>query len=123
MTINEISGEILDAAIEVHNHLGPGLLESVYEEVLCVELKSRGINVQRQVSVPLKYKGQPIDKNLYIDLFVENQVVVELKSVQKLKPVHSKQVLTYLRLSNSKLGLLINFNEDRVSKGFKRIIL
>lgn len=123
MELNQISGEVLDAAIEVHNYLGPGLLESVYEQVLFVELKSRGLSIKRQVEVPIFYKGIPVDKRLYIDLFVEDKVVVELKSVQELKPVHSMQVLTYMKLTSSKLGLLINFNEDRVSKGFKRIIL
>ena len=121
--INEISGIILNSAIEVHRELGPGLLESVYEICLIKELDKKGLNVRSQVSLPVYYKGEKLDTNFRIDLFVENEIIIELKTVNKILPVHKAQVITYLKLANKKLGLLINFNEALLKNGFKRIIL
>ena len=121
--INEISGIILNSAIEVHRELGPGLLESVYEICLIKELDEKGLNVRSQVSLPVYYKGEKLDINFRIDLFVENEIIIELKTVNKILPVHKAQVITYLKLANKKLGLLINFNEALLKNGFKRIIL
>ena len=122
MEINEISGQVVDAAIEVHRVLGPGLLEKVYEAALAQELRSRGLEVQVQVAVPVVYKGLQLDLGYRIDLLVENQVVVELKSTEKLEPVHHKQTLTYLRLADKRVGLLINFNTALLKDGLKRIV-
>ena len=119
--INEISGEVLDASIAVHRELGPGLLESIYEECLLIELEERMMHVQRQVELPVTYKKQKLDNRLRIDLIVENEVIIELKSVEKLLPIHQAQLMTYLKLSNKELGLLINFNEKLLKNGFKRI--
>jgi len=121
MTHNEISGAILDAAIEVHRTLGPGLLESVYCAALAYELRQRGFHVETEVSLPVRYKGVQFDLGYRIDLVVEDLVIVELKSVEALAPVHSKQLLTYLRLADKRLGLLINFNVEYLKDGFKRI--
>jgi len=122
MEENEISRKIIGAAIEVHKVLGPGLLESAYEMGLERELKIRGLNVQRQVALPLVYKGEKCDIGYRIDLFVENKVIVEIKSVESLNNVHIAQVLTYLKLSNCKLGLLINFNVSLLKNGIKRLV-
>lgn len=119
--INEISGEVLDASIAVHRELGPGLLESIYEECLLIELETRMMHVQRQVELPVTYRKQKLDNRLRIDLIVENEVIIELKSVEKLLPIHQAQLMTYLKLSNKELGLLINFNEKLLKNGFKRI--
>jgi GxxExxY protein len=121
MKHNEISGAILDAAIEVHRTLGPGLLESVYCAALAYELQQRGLHVEKEVPLPVRYKAVQFDLGYRIDLVVENLVVVELKSVEALAPVHSKQPLTYLRLADKRLGLLINFNVEFLKDGFKRI--
>ncbi len=118
---NEISRKIIGAAIEVHKVLGPGLLESAYEMGLERELKIRGLNVRRQVALPLVYKGEKCDIGYRIDLLVENKVIVEIKSVESLNNVHIAQVLTYLKLSNCKLGLLINFNVSLLKNGIKRL--
>jgi len=120
--LNNISGIILDAAIEVHKNLGPGLLESVYEECLIDELKCRGINLENQKAVPIIYKGKRLNKDFRIDLFVENEIIVELKTVDKLAPIHEAQLLTYLKLTDKKLGILINFNEVLLKNGFKRLL-
>jgi GxxExxY protein len=120
--VNVLSGRILDSAIEVHRNLGPGLLESVYEECLCLEFDIRKINYKRQIHFPISYKNTFIKSNLVIDLMVENQIIIELKVVEKLIPVHSAQLLFYLRLTKMKLGLLINFNVPKLIEGFKRII-
>lgn len=117
---NELSGEIIGAAIEVHRELGPGLLEAVYEACLMSELENRGLRVENQVSLPLYYKGQKLDKDFRIDLLVEDEVIVELKAVDELKSIHEVQLLTYLKLADKKLGLLINFNVPVLSKGVKR---
>ena len=120
--INILSGNILDSAIEVHRHLGPGLLESVYESCLCKELNLRNINYKRQVIIPVKYKGELVNANLKIDIIVENEIVLELKSVEIMLPLFSAQLLSYLRLTEKKLGLLINFNVPKLIDGFKRIV-
>lgn len=120
--INKISGVILDSAIEVHKQLGPGLLESVYEVCLCKELNSRGVNFLRQVSLPINYKGETLDADFRIDILVEEEIIIELKSVEIMHPVYTAQILTYLKLADKKLGLLINFNVPKLIDGYKRII-
>lgn len=119
-TLNSLSGEILDASIEVHREMGPGLLESVYEECLFKELTDRGLKVDRQLELPIHYKECLLDGKLRIDLLVENAIIVELKSVESLQPIHKAQIITYLKLSNISLGLLINFNEKLLKNGFQR---
>lgn len=122
MEINDITAEILDASIEVHSSLVPGLLESVYEEVLAYELGVRGMMVERQVPIKIEYRGISLSKGFVIDLLVEREVVVDLKSIEELKPVHKKQLITYLKLTNKSVGLLINFNAVLLKHGFHRII-
>jgi GxxExxY protein len=119
---NELSGQILGGAIEVHRVLGPGLLESVYEEALAIELKDRNLVVSRQVTLPLEYKSRPLESTLRLDMLVNNMVIVEVKSVERVLPVHEAQLLSYLRLSGKKLGLLINFNSVVLSKAVRRIV-
>ena len=119
---NNISETIIGAAIEVHRELGPGLLESVYEACMVKELVKRGLRVQSQVELPVIYKGEVVDKSFRVDLLVENHIIVELKSIDQLLPIHEVQLLTYLRLANEKLGLLINFNVSVLTKGIKRKI-
>lgn len=121
MTDNELTYEIRGAIFDVYNELGPGLLESVYEEALAFELKERGLKVERQVEVPIRYKGNELKTPLRLDLFIENQVIVELKSVEEMKPVFSKQLLTYLRLLNKRVGLLVNFSSNNIREGIRRI--
>lgn len=120
--INILSGKILDSAIEVHRHIGPGLIESVYELCLCKEFDLRKIKYQRQVRVPVKYKGELVKSDLRIDVLVEKEIVVELKSVEIMHPVFASQLLSYLRLADKRLGLLINFNVPKLIDGFKRIV-
>ena len=108
--------------MEVYKQLGPGLLESVYEQALIQELKLNDIPVESQVEIKVNYKGINITDNLRLDLMVDDSVIVELKSVEELKPIHHKQLLTYLRLMNKKVGLLINFNTDNLMDGIKRIV-
>ena len=122
MTENELSKVIIGAAIEVHKTLGPGLLESVYETCLERELVIRGLKVKRQVGLPLVYKDISCDIGYRVDLLVENKVIIEIKSVEALNDVHIAQVLTYLKLSRCKLGLLINFNVKRLKEGVKRLV-
>jgi len=123
MDINEVTSAIIKAAITVHNELGPGLLESVYQECLRIELEEMGLNVKGEVIAPVIYKGREITQDGFrIDLLVEDTVIVELKSVEEVKPIHKKQLLTYLRLSNKPIGLLINFNEVMLKKGITRIV-
>jgi GxxExxY protein len=122
MTENEISKQIVDAAFKIHTKLGPGLLESVYEAVLAYELGKRGLRVERQKGVPVVYEEVRLDEGFRADLVVEGKVIIELKSVEAVAPVHKKQVLTYLRLSNLKLGLLINFGEELIRDGISRIV-
>lgn len=111
---------IIGAAIEVHKELGPGLLESVYEACLIEELDRRGIKVESQLTFPLLYKGKKLDKEFRIDLLVEDKVIVELKAINEILPVHEVQLVTYLKLTGKKLGLLINFNVPVLTKGIKR---
>lgn len=123
MNINEISGVIVDAAMKVHSVLGPGLLESTYEACLKHELlKKRGLNVASQVMLPVQYDGVAIDAGYRIDLLVEDAVVIELKAVEKIIPIHEAQLLTYLKLSGKKLGLLLNFNVLHMKDGINRIV-
>jgi len=114
---------IIGAAIEVHRQLGPGLLESAYEECLCHELHLREIQFKRQIRLPVLYKGLLLDCGYTIDLIVEDQVVVELKAIEKLLPIHEAQLLTYLRLSKKQVGLLINFNVPTLVQGIVRRVL
>jgi GxxExxY protein len=120
--INSISERVIGCAIEVHKQLGPGLLESVYESAFCVELELAGLRYQQQVPVSVSYKGHVIG-DLRLDLLVENLVVVEIKSVERTEPVFEAQVLSYLKLSGKRLGLLINFNNRLVKTGIQRFIL
>ena len=123
MEINEISFKIIKAAIRVHRELGPGLLESVYQACMLIELKRMRIEVQSEVTLPIVYRDQEVEGQLFrLDLLVENKIIVELKSVAKIEPVHKKQLLTYLRLAQKPLGLLINFNEVLLKDGITRII-
>ena len=123
MDPNFLSSQVIKAAINVHTELGPGLLESVYQWCMAIELDSMGINFQAELQLPVIYRKKLItDDGFRIDLLIEDTVVVELKSVEEVKPVHKKQLLTYLRLSQNPLGLLINFNEPLVKDGITRII-
>ena len=122
MTENEIAKQILDAAFLVHTKLGPGLLESVYEVIIAYELKKRGLTAERQKAMPIIYDDIRFDEAFRSDIVVNGKVIAELKSVEALLPVHAKQVLTQLRLSGLKLGLLINFGEAHLKNGIKRII-
>ena len=122
MTENEISRIIIGTAIEVHQQLGPGLLESVYEKVLAYELINKGLYVKTQVSVPVVYKDVQFEVGFRIDILVENKVLIELKSIESLAPIHYVQTLTYLKLSQIKLGLLINFNSVLLKSGIKRLV-
>jgi len=121
MNINELTGDIIAAAIKVHNHLGPGLFESVYEEVLTYELIKKGLFIERQVAIPVVYESVQLETGFRADLIVEKQVIVELKSVEKLAPIHKKQVISYLRLTGLQIGLLINFNEELLKDGVTRL--
>ncbi len=120
---NELTGKIVDAAFQVHSSLGPGLLESVYEKCLIIELQEKKLRVATQVNLPIIYKNKNVDTNLRIDILVEDKVIVELKSVEQMLPVFEAQLLTYLKLSGKRVGLLINFNVSIIKKGIKRIIL
>ena len=122
MTDNELTFEIRGAIFDVYNELGPGLLESVYEEALVFELEQRGLKVERQVEVSILYKGNELNTPLRLDLLVENQIIVELKSVEEMKPVFAKQLLTYLRLLDKRVGLLVNFSSNNIREGIKRIV-
>ncbi len=122
MTENEIAKVIVDVAFQIHKRLGPGLLESVYEIVLAYELKKRGMKVKRQVAVAIVYDDIKFDVGFTADLIVEGKVIVELKSVEKVVPVHKKQLLTYLRLADKRLGLLINFGSELIRDGISRVV-
>jgi GxxExxY protein len=122
MTDNELTYEIRGAIFDVYNALGPGLLESVYEEALVFELQQRGLEVIRQLEVPIIYKGNELKTPLRLDLLVEDQVIVELKSVEEMKPVFAKQLLTYLRLMDKRVGLLVNFSTNNIRESIKRIV-
>ena len=121
MNHNELTYEIRGAIFDVYNELGPGLLESVYEEALVYELQQRGLKVERQLEVPIRYKGQELKTPLRLDLLIENTIIVELKSVEEMKPVYAKQLLTYLRLLDKRVGLLVNFSANNIREGIIRI--
>jgi len=118
--IEYIGKEIIDAAYKVHNELGPGLLESAYESCLVVELLDKGLKIARQVKVPILYKDLIIDEGYRLDLLIEGEIVIELKSVKKILPVHEAQILSYLKLTNKRLGFLINFNVSLIKLGIIR---
>ncbi|MGM0594876.1 MAG: GxxExxY protein [Pseudomonadota bacterium] len=117
-----LSNQIIGAAIEVHRQLGPGLLESTYEQCLCRELVLRGIDFRRQVPLPVKYKGEFLECGYRLDMVVDRRVVLELKAVEELESIHEAQLLTYLKLSGLQLGLLMNFNVPVLRRGIKRIV-
>jgi len=122
MTENEIAKIVVDAAIKVHRALGPGLLESVYEIVLAHELAKRGLKVERQVPISIEYNGLNFQEGFRADIVVEEKIIVELKSVENIQPVHKKQLLTYLRLADMRLGLLINFGSTLLKDGISRVV-
>lgn len=122
MTENEISFLVRKAIFNVYNGLGPGLLESVYQKVLIYELEDLGLEVKSEVEIPIKYNEVVFDCNLRIDILVENKVIVEIKSVKNLEDIHYKQLLTYLKLTNNKLGILVNFNSTNIIDSIKRIV-
>lgn len=117
----KLSKIVLDSSIEVHRNLGPGLLESTYEVCLCKELKLRNLNYIRQVPLPVNYKGELLDAEYRVDILIEGELIIELKAVETLLPIHIAQLLTYLKLSDKRLGLLINFNVPRLVDGIKRV--
>ena len=119
---NQLTNEIIGSAIEVHRNLGPGLLESTYEECMAFELQERDLTVERQLELPVLYKGNQLEQNYRIDLLVNNQVIIELKSIKKIEPIHDAQLLTYLKLANKKYGLLLNFNVQIMKQGIKRLL-
>ena len=121
--VDELATITVDAAFNVHKEIGPGLLESAYEACLVQELKSRGINVKTQINLPITYKGLELKDAYRIDILVENSLVVEVKSIETLLPVHKQQLLTYLRFSGYRLGLLINFNAGLIKDNIKRVAL
>ncbi len=122
MNENELSKIIIGACIEVHKELGPGLLESVYEHCLAYELRGKGLDVKKQHPVPVIYKGEQMDMGFRLDIWVNELVIIEVKAVDYLNDIHLAQVLTYLKLTNCKLGMLINFNELKVTNGIKRVV-
>jgi len=122
MTENELSKIIVDTCYQIHVTLGPGLFESVYEEILYYELSQKGLRVSRQQTIPVIWKGVQMGPGFRLDLIVENLVLIEIKSISAIAPVHFKQVLTYLKLTGLKLGLLINFNESLIKEGVTRVV-
>ena len=120
--LNAVTHSIIAAAIEVHRHLGPGLLESAYQECVCLELSRMGVSFRREVALPLAYKGLKLDCSYRIDLLVEDSVIVELKAIEQLLPIHSSQLLTYLRAAQKPVGLLINFNVLVLKDGINRVV-
>lgn len=120
--LNDLSGIILDASIRVHKEMGPGLLESVYQQCLVKEFALRGVHVQTMVAIALTYRGFTLDKDYVIDILVENEVIIELKAVEFLLPVHEAQIISYLKLADKRLGCLINFNVPLLKDGFKRFV-
>ncbi len=122
MNINNLTGEVIGAAIEVHKHLGPGLLESAYEECLCRELSLRKITYERQKPLPINYKQVKLDISYRLDLVVEGKIILELKSCEKIEDIYKAQLLTYLRLSGLKLGLILNFNVPIMKEGIVRVV-
>ena len=122
MIENELSKKVLNICFIIHREMGPGLFESVYEEILCYELEDLGLSYRRQEPVHVFWKKRKMNIGFVADVIVENKLIIELKSVKTLAPVHKKQLLTYLKLTNLKLGLLINFNEELLKKGIKRVV-
>jgi GxxExxY protein len=122
VTENEIARHIVDAAFRIHTSLGPGLLESVYEAVMAEELTRRGLHAERQQVLPVVWQNVHLEAGFRVDLIVENKVIVEIKSVEAIAPVHRKQLLTYLRLANKRLGILINFDVDLIKDGIARVV-
>jgi GxxExxY protein len=122
MTYNELSGLILEVSIDIHKRLGPGLLESVYQAILAHELAKRGCSIQKEEPIPLIWDNLRFELGFRADLIVNDLILIELKSVEQIAPVHKKQVLTYLRITGKKLGLLVNFGEELLKDGFHRII-
>ncbi|MFH1369841.1 MAG: GxxExxY protein [Planctomycetota bacterium] len=123
MKFDELSGKIIGCAIEVHKNLGPGLLESAYERCLSYELTAAGLRHETQKELPIDYKGLKLDTGYRIDLIVENSVIIELKSVDKILPIHEAQLLTYMKLAGIKIGLLVNFNAKKLKDGIRRFVL
>jgi len=119
---NEIGSIVVDTAVNLHKSLGPGLLESVYEVILTKQLSKKGLSVQRQVSIPIEYEGDFFDEGFRIDIFIEGKVIIELKSIEKITGAHKKQLLTYLKLTNTKLGFIINFGTEIMKEGIIRIV-
>ena len=122
MNENQIAAAVVDAAFKIHTTLGPGLLESVYEATLEYELKKRGVSVHRQIGLPVYYEGLKLELGYRVDLLVGDRVIIEIKSVEALAPVHKSQLLTYLRVANMRLGLLINFKVVRIEDGIHRVV-
>ena len=122
MNENEIGTSVLDTAVYLHKKLGPGLLESVYEIILVKLLSKKGLYVQRQVAIPVEFEGEHFDEGFRADLFIEGEVIIELKSVEKITDAHKKQLLTYIKLTNTKLGYLLNFGGELMKDGIVRII-
>ncbi len=122
MDINQLSSKIIGAAIEVHRILGPGLLESAYEECICYELELRRIKFERQKALPIIYKGKRLDCGYRLDIVIDNKIITELKSIEKIEPIHKAQLLSYLKLSGQKLGLLLNFNVSVMKDGIVRLV-
>ncbi len=122
LDLNQLSSEIIGVAIEVHKELGPGLLESTYEECMCYEFRIRNISFERQKPMPITYKGNTLDCGYRLDILVEHAIIIELKACEKLEPIHKAQLLTYLKLSNLKLGLILNFNVPLMRDGITRVV-
>jgi len=122
MDLNQLSSKIISVAIEVHKELGPGLLESAYEECMCYEFRLRDIGFERQKPLPITYKSNALECGYRLDILVENAIILELKVCEKLEPIHRAQLLTYLKLSNLKLGLLLNFNVPLMRDGITRVV-
>jgi GxxExxY protein len=122
MNENDIGVIVVDMAVYIHKNLGPGLLENVYETILAKLLVKKGLYVQRQVSIPILFEGESFNEGFRVDMFIEGKVIVELKSVERLISVHKKQLLTYLKLTNTKLGILLNFGAELMKDGIERVI-
>ena len=122
MTENEIAAHVMEVAFEIHRKLGPGLLESVYEVILARKLSTRGLGIDRQRAVPIQFEGMEFREGFRADLIVDSKVIIEIKSVERFQPVFAKQLLTYLRLTGCRLGILINFGEALLKDGFKRVV-
>jgi len=122
MNEEEIGSVVVDTAVNLHKNLGPGLLESVYEAILMKLFSKKGLSVQRQVSIPIEYEGEFFNEGFRVDLFIEGKVIIELKSVEKITGIHKKQLLTYLRLTNTKLGFIINFGAELMKDGIIRVV-